>query len=170
MQASESANILNFPSRTREYGLRSRWVLAVGLGIAVLLAVTVTTLVMHYSQRKVERSAPKAPSTPKMKSNQQESWQLFDNDFYLFWQSEGADCETAKKFCTKRHATLAMVDQNNVQWIQKTSKVKRLWILKDLEGSGSDEQTGGSADVACALYPSGSKSGKGNGWICRKGS
>ncbi|KAL2094222.1 hypothetical protein ACEWY4_008941 [Coilia grayii] len=171
MQASET-DILQFPAiRTPETRLRRKCLLVLSFIGAVLLAVTLTAVIIHYTYRRGERNHPKAPPVPKMRSEQEERWLLFDNDFYLFWQSDGADCDTAKEFCANKNANLTMIDQNNVHWILKRAKGKRLWILTELEGSGSnDNQTSEPGDVGCALHPPGPKSGRANGWICRRGS
>ncbi|XP_062391589.1 uncharacterized protein LOC134079516 [Sardina pilchardus] len=183
----------------RETGLRRKWLLVLVFTGVVLLAVTVTAVAMHYTYGKGAKHASKghqgtkAPtpntynrgaknaskghqgtkaSTPKAKTEPRELWQLNGEDFYLVWQSNGADCDTAKRFCAKRNASLALMDQNNVHSVKKMSKGKKLWVLEEeLEGSGSENsQAPDAGDAACTLlHAASTNDSTGDGWICMKG-
>ncbi|XP_076129794.1 uncharacterized protein LOC143111441 isoform X1 [Alosa pseudoharengus] len=171
---------LYYPSRPvtihRETGQMRKWLLVLGFTGVVLLAVTVTVVAMHYTYNRGEKNTskghqvPKA-STPKLKNETREQWKTYGEDSYLVWQSKSADCDTAKEFCAKRNANLALMDQNNLHWVKKMSKGKKLWVLQEeLEGSGSENsQALEAGDVRCTLLHTDSTSASGDGWICMRG-
>ncbi|XP_042564421.1 uncharacterized protein LOC122133089 [Clupea harengus] len=171
MQPNERDNILQFPATMmgsqRETGQRRKWLVVLSFTGAILLAIILTAVTMHYTYHKGAKNPPKAPSSPKVKNERRETWRRYEGDSYLFWHSDNADCDSAKEFCAERKANLTLIDQNNLQWLQGMSKGKRLWVLQESEGSGSEDQQNAEAgDVTCALLKADSNRKLGDGWVC----
>ncbi|KAL2094223.1 hypothetical protein ACEWY4_008942 [Coilia grayii] len=123
---------VNVPSETRWKGTR---LLLCVLGTVVLVTlVTLLTLVaVCYTQRK----EAELHSGLKSSMADREAWLLYKDIFYLLWPSHAADCDEATEFCTSRNATLAVVNQDNEDWLLKIAEGRWLCFRSDNDGSGS---------------------------------
>ncbi|XP_036420637.1 uncharacterized protein LOC118804118 [Colossoma macropomum] len=129
--------------------------------IVLLLTLNLIISAVHFFHFRQTLGVMNRQSTSK------EVWHLHDNVFYLF-RNELGDCNTAKRFCANRNASLATVTQHNMEWLQSHTKGNHLIVRRSQsDGSGDSDSTFMDEDDSeCDLL--GVTPEQVEGWVCER--
>ncbi|KAG9281977.1 hypothetical protein AMEX_G563 [Astyanax mexicanus] len=145
-----------------KYGIRKMVLLPFIIIIILLTAILciVGAHYHHFRQTRVELGSDQ--------NTNREAWFLNGNSFYLFWTRHG-DCDTAVQFCEKRGATLAVVEENNMDWLKSETKGKHFLVrTNQFESSGDtymDEEISECEFIDATSIPDVNNV---EGWVCER--
>ncbi|XP_051544353.1 uncharacterized protein LOC127435159 [Myxocyprinus asiaticus] len=147
----------------RKYGFL---LFAVNILISTIILVIVG---LNYSNNKGTQLIQIADG---QRAGEKEVWLLHDNVFYLFWSGH-VDCSTAETFCSERNASMAILTEHNMVWLQSKANGKQFLVSRaSLEESGDTDSTHLDEDVddyvGCGIMTSDVDTDQGEGFVCER--